>query len=85
MNAHMLGDAKEKMTIGDLEPLICDADNMVDVLQDLLENAFGKVPEGNYILTETEGSRLLFVAGLAMQMSMKVKKAYYEAIEGKVS
>lgn len=76
---------KEKTTIADLEPLICDADNMVDVLQDLLENAFADVPEGNYILTESEGSRLLFVAGLAGQMSMKAKKAYYEALGGNVS
>ncbi|RWN51937.1 hypothetical protein [Mesorhizobium sp.] len=78
--------AKEKMTFADLESLICDADNMVDVLMDLLERHFGVVPDGrNYVLTQTEGNRLFFVASTAATMSMKAKKAYFEAVEGNVS
>ncbi|RWQ41976.1 MAG: hypothetical protein EOS21_11490 [Mesorhizobium sp.] len=78
--------AGEKMTFADLEPLICDADNMVDVLMDLLERHFGLVPDGrNYVLTESEGSRLFFVASTAVTMSMKAKKAYYEAVGGQAS
>lgn len=84
-----MSETKEKMTFADLEPLICDADNMVDVLMDLLERHFGLVPDGedgrNYILTEAEGNRLFFVASTAVTMSMKAKKAYYEAVEGKSS
>ncbi|RWO05712.1 MAG: hypothetical protein EOS07_24635 [Mesorhizobium sp.] len=78
--------AKEKVAFADLEPLICDADNMVDVLMDLVERHFGLVPDGrNYVLTQTEGTRLFFVASTAAAMSMKAKKAYYEAVEGNAS
>ncbi|MER8797849.1 hypothetical protein NKH75_27265 [Mesorhizobium sp. M0984] len=75
-------DAKEKMTFHDLEPLICDSDNMVDVLLNLLEQHFSCPPpeNGNYVITETEGSRLFFVASVAESMSNKAKKAYYEAL-----
>ncbi|MER8562061.1 hypothetical protein [Mesorhizobium sp. M0578] len=74
--------AKDKMTINDLEPLICDSDNMVDVLLNLLEQHFSCPPpeNGNYVITETEGSRLFFVASVAESMSNKAKKAYYEAL-----
>ncbi|RUX23778.1 hypothetical protein EOA13_33020 [Mesorhizobium sp. M7A.F.Ca.US.011.01.1.1] len=88
MNAHMLGDAtKEKTTFRDLETLICDADNMLDVLADMLENCFAKAPpEGsNYVVTDPEGTRLLFVAYEAVKMSMKVRKTYFEALEGAAS
>ncbi|MER9574929.1 hypothetical protein NKI78_04650 [Mesorhizobium sp. M0400] len=79
--------AKDKMTINDLEPLICDSDNMVDVLLNLLEQHFSCPPpeNGNYVITETEGSRLFFVASVAESMSNKAKKAYYEAFEGTAS
>ncbi|WP_095519460.1 hypothetical protein [Mesorhizobium wenxiniae] len=80
---------KEKTTIADLEPLICDADNMVDVLMDLLDRHFAMRPDradgGNYVLTEAEGDRLFFVASTAAAMSMKAKKAYYEALGGNAS
>jgi hypothetical protein len=87
MNAHMIADAKEKTTFRDLESLICDADNMLDVLMDLLETCFAQVPPGggNYIVTDTEGARLLFVAYEAVKMSTKVRKAYFEALEGAAS
>lgn len=87
MNAHMLADAKEKTTFSDLEPLICDADNMLDVLMDLLETCFAQAPlgGGNYVVTDPEGTRLLFVAYEAVKMSMKVRKAYFEALEGAAS
>jgi hypothetical protein len=42
---------KTKTTSGDLEPLICDADNMVDVLVDMME-VFATVPDGNFVLTQ---------------------------------
>ncbi|PAQ05733.1 hypothetical protein [Mesorhizobium temperatum] len=77
---------KEKMTFMDLEPLICDAYNMIDVLLNLLEQHFSCPPEnGNYVIPETEGSRLFFVASVAESMSHKARKSYYEATEGKAS
>ncbi|MER8976469.1 hypothetical protein [Mesorhizobium sp. M0800] len=55
--------------------------------KDLLEQHFSCPPpeNGNYVITETEGSRLFFVASVAESMSNKAKKAYYEAFEGKAS
>ncbi|ESX72508.1 MULTISPECIES: hypothetical protein [unclassified Mesorhizobium] len=47
--------AKEKMTFADLEPLICDADNVADVLLTMLE-VFSTVPDGNFVLTQARGS-----------------------------
>ncbi|CAH2407146.1 hypothetical protein [Mesorhizobium ventifaucium] len=69
---------KERMTFADLEPLICDSDNMVDVLLNLLEEHFSCLPpeSGNYVITEAEGSRLFFVASVAESMSHKAKDAY---------
>jgi hypothetical protein len=79
--------ATKKMTFMDLEPLICDSDNMVDVLLNLLEQHFSCPPpeNGNYVITETEGSRLFFVASVAGSMSHKARKSYYEAYEGDAS
>ncbi|TIO26947.1 hypothetical protein [Mesorhizobium sp.] len=76
--------AAEKTTFADLEPLICDADNMADVLLTMLE-VFSTVPDGNFVLTQGEGERLYFVASVLGSMTMKAKAAYYEAIKGKVS
>lgn len=77
----------DKTTFTGLEPLICDSHNMVDVLLNLLEQHFSSpAPEnGNYVITEEEGSRLFFVASVAESMSHKAKKSYYEAFEGKSS
>ncbi|TIY10837.1 MAG: hypothetical protein E5V16_09415 [Mesorhizobium sp.] len=79
--------AKEKTAFMDLEPLICDSHNMVDVLLSLLEQHFSCLPpeNGNYVISETDGSRLFFVASVAESMSHKTKKSYYEALEGKSS
>ena len=42
------------MAATDLELLICDADNMANVLYTLLEGHFAMVPDGNFVLTEGE-------------------------------
>lgn len=52
--------AKEKMmTFGNLEPLICDADNMLDVLANMMEHMS---------LTDTEGSNHVLTHGEANQL-----------------
>ncbi|TIO42560.1 MAG: hypothetical protein E5X81_20810 [Mesorhizobium sp.] len=78
---------KEKTAFMDLEPLICDSHNMVDVLLNLVEQHFSCPPpeNGNYVISESEGQRLFFVASVAESMSHKAKKSYYEAFEGKTS
>ncbi|MER9174593.1 hypothetical protein NKH72_13470 [Mesorhizobium sp. M0955] len=76
--------ASEKMTFHDLEPLICDAENMADVLLTMME-VFSTVPDGNFVLTQGEGERLFFVASVVGSMTLKAKKAYYEAVAGRVS
>lgn len=80
------GMPDSKTTFFDLEPLICDADNMMDVLMDMIERHFAIRPDGgNHVLAEGEGDRLFYVASAAASMSMKARKAYYEAIKGNVS
>ncbi|TPM33754.1 hypothetical protein FJ955_03170 [Mesorhizobium sp. B2-2-2] len=64
----------------DLEPVICDADNMADVMYTLLETHFATPPDGTYVLVEAEGRRLLFLAGILAEMAGKITKAYYEAV-----
>ena len=65
--------AKEKMTFGDLEPLICDADNMVDVLLNAMEHAGLTKPTGpkGHFLTQGEGELLFFIASVAGQMTRR--------------
>jgi hypothetical protein len=69
----------KKLTIADLKPLICDADNMADVLLTLLERHFAVAPEANFVLVEGEGRRLLFIAGVLNQMLGAAKKGYLDA------
>ncbi|BCH12113.1 hypothetical protein MesoLj131c_63710 [Mesorhizobium sp. 131-3-5] len=71
--------AGEAIRFTDLEPLICDADNMVDVLMDMCETHFSKSGEDDIIVTSTEAARLFFIACQAVTMSHKMKKAFYEA------
>ncbi|PZV33360.1 hypothetical protein [Mesorhizobium kowhaii] len=72
---------KEKMTFFNLEPLICDADNMLDVLVNMMEHMHltDKLAEGsNHVLTDGEANHLFFIACQAEAMTHKLKKAYYE-------
>ncbi|TIN20172.1 MAG: hypothetical protein E5Y51_03760 [Mesorhizobium sp.] len=61
----------------DLEPLICDADNMLDVLMSMLEDRFSSNGDDNLVLTSTERDRIFFTACVACDMSRKVRKAFY--------
>ncbi len=63
----------------DLEPLICDSDNMLDLLMSLLEERFNANGDGNLVLTCTERDRIFFAVCVACEMSQKVKKAFYAA------
>lgn len=67
----------------DLEPIICDADNMVDVLFMLIDEVFSERANANqqYVMHENTGSRIFYVAGLVQSMSAKVREAYYVAHE----
>lgn len=78
MNA-ITNPAGEKIRFTDLEPLICDADNMVDVLMDMCETHFCKSGDASIVVTSTEAARLFFIACQAEAMSHKLKKAFYEA------
>jgi ribosomal protein S7 len=69
--------------LNDLEPLICDADNMLDVLMSLLEDRFTSSADENLVLTCTERNRIFFAACVACEMSQKVKKKYYAAFQKK--
>ncbi|RWD64275.1 MULTISPECIES: hypothetical protein [unclassified Mesorhizobium] len=67
----------------DLESLVCDSDDMIDVLADLLENAFrAKSTEGrNVVLTAGEANRLLYIGYKAAEFSLKLRKTFYSKIE----
>lgn len=65
-----------------LEPLICDADDMVDVLTTTIHRHFEKkCPRGGYVLSAEEGARLFFLASMASAMSNKARQAWYRAVE----
>ncbi len=64
-----------------LEPLICDAHSIVDVLYGLIDQHFS-VPadeHGRYVLSEQEGSRLFYLAGLAFSISKAAQDGFYVA------
>ncbi|TIS35127.1 hypothetical protein [Mesorhizobium sp. M1A.F.Ca.IN.022.05.2.1] len=69
--------------LNDLEPLVCDSDDMNDVLANLLEDAFGKESSkgGNVVLTAGEVNRLLYIGYKAAELSQKLRKTFYEKIE----
>ncbi len=70
----------------DLEPLICDAADMVDAFNAIVHQHFDRKPAGGrFILTADEGHRLFFLAGMAVAMSEKVKEAYYAAWENEAA
>ncbi|MER9755391.1 hypothetical protein NKJ46_18375 [Mesorhizobium sp. M0166] len=73
-----MSDGKEKMTFRELEPLICDADNMLDVLVNML-NQTG-LTSTDQVLTERDRELISFAVNVAGDMTQKVRKAYYEAI-----
>ncbi|TGR84250.1 hypothetical protein EN866_33440 [Mesorhizobium sp. M2D.F.Ca.ET.223.01.1.1] len=73
-----MSTATEK-ALRDLEPMICDSDNMLDVLMSLLEDRFAANAEGNLVLTSRERDRIFFAACVASDMSQKVRKAFYAA------
>ncbi|MER9658549.1 hypothetical protein [Mesorhizobium sp. M0159] len=78
-----MADAKEKMTFHDLEPLICDADNMMDVLVNMLDQT--GLTSNEVVLTDRDRELISFMVNVAVDMTQKVRKAYYEAFEGKAS
>ncbi|TGP55781.1 hypothetical protein EN868_11705 [Mesorhizobium sp. M2D.F.Ca.ET.225.01.1.1] len=73
----------DRQALNDLEPLVCDSDDMIDVLADLLENAFrAKSKEGrNVVLTSGEANRLLYIGYKAAELSLKLRKVFYEKID----
>ncbi|MBM2715333.1 hypothetical protein JQK88_29825 [Mesorhizobium caraganae] len=77
--APLINPAGEKIRFTDLEPLICDAANMVDVLLENCETHFAKSDDASIIITATEANRVFFIASQAELLVGKVKKAYYEA------
>lgn len=77
-----LSPVEPDQTYFGLEPLVCDTDNMVDVLFVLIDKHFSKIaPLGGYVIHDEDASRILFIAGMAKAMSMKLFKAYYVANE----
>lgn len=81
-----LSPVDPSMNYGDLEPLICDADSMMDVLYSLITEEFGITPgKGHYVVHERVADRIFFIAGIAHSMSGKVRKAYYTASENRAN
>lgn len=68
-----------EQALRDLEPMICDADNMLDVLMSFLEDRFSARGADNLIITSIERDRIFFAACVACDMSQKVRKAFYAA------
>jgi hypothetical protein len=66
-----------------LEPLICDAHSIVDVLLGLIDQHFSVKPDeqGRYVLSEQEGSRLFYLAGLAFSISKAAQDGFYVAYD----
>ncbi|MBZ9760337.1 hypothetical protein LB553_05535 [Mesorhizobium sp. CA8] len=69
----------EKTTFGDLEPLICDVDAAVDVLQDMMERDFAQAELVQ--IDRGEADRLFFVISMASKLSGELKRAYYKGWE----
>lgn len=66
----------------DLEPLVCDAANAADAMMAIVDDLFAeKAQNGDYVLSDQEGSRLHFLAGLASAMATKMREAYYVAYQ----
>ncbi|MER9178133.1 hypothetical protein NKH72_32120 [Mesorhizobium sp. M0955] len=75
-----MSDGSDKMTFHDLEPLISDADNMLDVLVNTLDKT--GLTSNDVVLTDPDRELISFMVNVAVDMTQKVRKAYY-AIEGK--
>jgi hypothetical protein len=69
--------AKEKMTFHGLESLICDADNMLEVLVNMLDQT--GVTSTDVVITNRDRELITFAANVAADMSTKLRNAYYEA------
>jgi hypothetical protein len=76
-------NAATENALNDLEPLICEADDMVDVLMGLMEPEFAKARDDNLVLTSSEVGRIFFVLCQCLHYSRKVRRAYYAAWEVK--
>jgi hypothetical protein len=77
-----LSAVEPDQTFFGLEPLICDAENMVNVLYGLIDEHFSRAtPPGGYVIHDEDASRIFFIAGMANAMTMKLLKAYYVAHE----
>lgn len=67
--------------LNDLEPLVCDSDDMNDVLANLLEDALRKSGHESIFLTAGEANRLLYIGYKAAEFSQKLRKTFYEKFE----
>ena len=66
----------------DLEPLVCDAEHMVDVMYSFIEEAFADAPaDGRHTIDAVTAERIFFTAGLAVEMTRKAKDAFYIAFK----
>lgn len=75
--------ATKKMTFHDLESLILDADNMLEVLVNMLDQS--GFNSSHKELTERDRDLIIFSVNVAVDMSQKVRTAYYEVFEGDAS
>lgn len=72
-----MADAKEKMTFHRLEPLVCDADNMLDVLVNMLDQT--GLTSTDQELTDRDRELITFAVNVAADMTQKVRAGFYEA------
>lgn len=70
----------------DLESLICDADDMLDVLTNTINEHFSKKPQKKgFVISPQDGNRLFFLASMVTAMSRKARQAYYVAWENEIT
>ena len=80
-----LNTEKQAVEFRDLESLVCDSENMADVLMELIGNAFGETPPDGkcHMITGHESNRLYFAAVMSLSMARKAKEGWYQVAEAK--
>lgn len=65
----------------DLESLICDVANLANVSASMAENIEFDAGASKAVVTYSQASRIVFMAGETWNRAMELQKAYYEAFD----
>lgn len=81
-----LAPIEPMITFVDMEDAIHNAADMADVVNAMIMDLFAKTPKAStYSVSDDEGNRLMFLAGLAVDMARRVEAAYRTAHANHVS